>query len=134
MADLKGRMQAFYDGFNARDIDSIEELMASDFVEHEVVPGMPTDNTAPRAYMEIFTAAFPDFQMSVDDMIQEGNKVVTRGRMTGTHQGDFMGMPPSGKSFDIGFIDIVEFRDDKAIGHWGLSDNAAMMEQLGAGG
>ncbi len=83
--------------------------------------------------MAMFTAAFPDMTMHVADIIQDGDTVAARGRITGTHQGDFMGMPASGKAFDIAFFDFLEFRDGKAIGHWGLNDVAKMMEQLGAG-
>ena len=134
MADLKAVMQQIYDAFNARDFDGIEALLHDDFKEHESLPGMPSDKTAPRAFMGMFTAAFPDFTMHVEDMLQDGDKVASRGRMTGTHEGEFMGMPATGKSFEISFYDIVEFRDGKAVAHWGLNDVAGMMEQLGAGG
>lgn len=131
--DLKAVMEVFYEGFNQRDLDAVESVLADDFVEHEEFPGMPSDRTAPRAFMDMFTKSFPDFTFHVEDMMQDSGKVATRGRMTGTQQGDFMGMPATGKTFDVAFIDIVEFRDDRAIGHWGLTDAAAMMEQLGAG-
>jgi steroid delta-isomerase-like uncharacterized protein len=134
MADLKSVMQSIYDGFNARDYDAIEAQLADDFKEHEEMPGMPSDKTAPRAFMTMFTAAFSDLTMHVEDMLQDRDKVAARGRMTGTHDGEFMGMPATGKTFDIAFLDIIEFRDDKAIGHWGLNDVAGMMEQLGLGG
>jgi steroid delta-isomerase-like uncharacterized protein len=132
MADLKGIMESIYEAMNGRDIDAFEAVLADDFVEHEELPGMPTDRTAPRAYMEVFTQAFPDFVMHVEDIIQEGTKVMVRGRVTGTHEGEFMGMPATGRSFDVSFFDLIEFRDNKAIGHWGLTDGAAMMQQLGA--
>ena len=134
MADLKAVMQSFYDGFNARDAEALDALMADDFVEHEEFPGAPNDNTAPRFFLSLMTGAFPDFAFHVDDMLQDADKVASRGRMTGTHQGEFMGMPATGKSFEISFYDIVEFRDGKAVAHWGLNDVAGMMEQLGAGG
>ncbi len=134
MSDLKGTMAEIYECFNSRDADAIEELMHDDFVEHEEVPGMPTDKKAPRAFMEMWAPAFPDFRMNVVEMLRDGDKVITRGRMTGTHEGEFMGMAATGKSFDVGFIDIVEFRDGKAIAHWGVTDAAAMMEQLGLAG
>ena len=61
-------------------------------------------------------------------------KVVARVRFSGTHQGEFMGIPATGNAFDISVIDIIEFRGDKAVAHWGLMDTAKMMEQLGVGG
>ena len=60
-------------------------------------------------------------------------KVVARVRFSGTHQGEFMGIPATGNAFDISVIDIIEFRGDKAVAHWGLMDTAKMMEQLGVG-
>jgi predicted ester cyclase len=76
-------------------------------------------------------AAFPDFQVTVEDMLQDGSKVVTRSRFAGTHEGEFMGIAPTHNRFDIPVIDIIEFRGDKAVAHWGVMDNARMMEQLG---
>lgn len=67
-------------------------------------------------------------------MLQDGDKVVIRSRFSGTHNGgEFMGIPPTGNRFDIAVIDIMEFAGDKMIGHWGVMDNAAMMQQLGVG-
>lgn len=132
MADLKQTLRSVYDAFNARDLDGLDERFHDDFVEYEEFPGIPTDRTAPRAMMEMLSQSFPDFAFNVEDVIQEGSKVMARGRMTGTHEGEFMGMPATGKRFDIAFMDLVEFRDDKAIAHWGITDGATMMEQLGA--
>ncbi len=78
-------------------------------------------------------AAFPDFRVDVHEMLQEGDKVVARITMAGTHRGEFMGMPATGNQFAIDAIDILQFRDDKAIAHWGVMDRAAMMEQLMGG-
>lgn len=67
-------------------------------------------------------------------MLQDGDKVVIRSRFSGTHNGgEFMSIPPTGNRFDIAVIDIMEFAGDKMIGHWGVMDNAAMMQQLGVG-
>jgi predicted ester cyclase len=76
-------------------------------------------------------AAFPDFRMEVLEMLQDGDKVVTRLKMRGTHQGEFMGVPASGNQIEVDTIDIMQFRDDKAIAHWGVMDFAAMMQQIG---
>ena len=113
------------------DFDVLDELIHDDFVEHEELPGLPTDKEAPRAFFTMFRAAFPDLNASIEDMIQEGDKLVVRSRMSGTHKGEFMGIPPTNNKFDVQAIDEVEFRDGKAIAHWGVFDSAAMMEQLG---
>lgn len=133
MADHAAVARRFYDEVMSKgDLDALDEIIHDDFVEHEnVPPGMPTDKNAPRAFVSMFRTSFPDFTATIEDMIQQGDKLVVRSRMSGTHQGEFMGVPPSGKSFDITAIDIVEFRDGKCVAHWGVTDTAAMMEQLG---
>ena len=81
--------------------------------------------------MDLLRAAFPDLHMTADEMIAERDKVVTRGTVSGTHQGEFMGIPPTNKSLEVQFMDIIKFHDGKATEHWGLTDQGAMMEQLG---
>lgn len=136
MSDIKATMHRVYDEvFSGGNIDVVDELLHEDFVEHEELPpGIPPGRDAPKAYTTMFRSAFPDLKATVQEMLQDGNKVITRSRWTGTHQGEFMGIPPTGRSFDIGAIDIVEFRDGKGIGHWGVQDFATMMEQLGVAG
>lgn len=136
MSDLKALMSRIIDeAFNRGDFDVFDELISDDFVEHEELPpGVPQGKAAPREMIAMMRAAFPDLHVTVEDMLQDGSKVVTRSRFAGTHEGEFMGIPPTGKGFDIPVIDIVEFREDKAVAHWGVMDNAAMMEQLGVAG
>ena len=135
MTDLKPVVQGMMDSLRAgTDVDAmVEQYIAEDFVEHEALPGMETTREAPRQMFKMMLSAFPDFRADVQDLLQDGNKVVARSTFSGTHQGDFMGMPATGNRFEINVIDIMEFRDDKCIAHWGVMDSAAMMEQLGAG-
>ena len=136
MSDLKATMGRIYEEvFNQGNVDVVDELLADDFVEHEELPpGIPQGKEAPKVYTTMFRSAFPDFHMAVTEMLQDGNKVITRVRVSGTHQGEFMGIPPTGNRFEVTAVDIVEFRDGKGIGHWGVMDMATMMEQLGIGG
>jgi predicted ester cyclase len=76
--------------------------------------------------------AFPDMRMEAEDVIASGDKVVARVRFTGTHRGDFMGIPATDRTVDVQLIDIVRFDDDGlAHEHWGVLDALAMMQQLG---
>ncbi len=135
MTDLKAVAQGMYDDVRAgSDIDAaIEKYMADDFVEHEVVPGIEATRDTPRQMFKMMHAAFPDFRMEVLEMLQDGDKVVTRLKMLGTHEGEFMGVPASGNQVEVSGIDILQLRGDKVIAHWGVTDIAAMMEQIGAG-
>jgi steroid delta-isomerase-like uncharacterized protein len=124
-------MRMYNEVISQGDLAALDDMIHDDFVEHEEMPGLPTDKSAPAAFVTMFRSAFPDLQASVEDILQDGDKLVVRARMSGTHKGEFMGMPPTDNKFDIQAIDIVEFRDDKVIAHWGVIDAAAMMGQLG---
>ena len=85
------------------------------------------------AFFRMYREAFPDLRMDPQDIIESGDKIAVRVRVTGTHEGEFMGMAPTGRSIDIQIIDIVRFGDDgRGREHWGATDALAMMQQLGA--
>ena len=125
----------YNEAINEGNLDLFDELVAEDAVEHEEFPGMPNRGpAAPKAFFTMFSAAFPDLHMTVNELIAEGDKVVARATVSGTHKGEFMGIPPTAKSFEVQVIDIVEIHDGKVTAHWGVMDQAKMMEQLGLGG
>ena len=81
----------------------------------------------------MYIAAFPDLRMVPEDVIASGDKVVARVRVTGTHKGAFMGVSPTGRRIEVQLIDIIRFGDDeRAREHWGVFDQFAMLQQLGA--
>ena len=117
---------------NAKQLDVIDEIVHSDTVDHNPFPGMPTKGT--EAYRAIFgasIAAFPDFHMRVDALIAEGNRVAVQGTISGTHDGEFLGMPPTGNAFSVSNIEVFEVQDGKITARWGVADSMSMMEQLG---
>ena len=126
-------MRRLYDLINAGDIDGFGELLADDFVEHEEMPGLERSKEGVKQLFHMYRAAFPDLRMEPQDVLGSGDKVVARARATGTNQGEFMGMPATGKSVDVQLIDITRFGDDGlAREHWGVFDALALMQQLGA--
>ena len=131
--DHAATMKRLYELINVGDIDGFGDLVAEDFVEHEETPGLEPSKEGVKQFFRMYTAAFPDLRMEAQDILVSGDKVVTRARATGTHQGEFMGMPATGKSIDVQLIDILRFGDDGlAREHWGVFDALAMMQQLGA--
>jgi len=131
--DITATTRRAYDLLNAGDIDGFGELMADDFVEHEEMPGLAPTKEGVLAMFRMYLAAFPDMQMHAEEVLVSGDKTVTRARATGTHQGELMGMPPTGKSVDVKLIDIMQFNDAGMVReHWGLMDMFSMMQQLGA--
>jgi len=111
----------------------IDELFSPGFVEHEELPpGIPPGREGVKQISSLFRSAFPDLKIKIDDMIADGDKVVIRCTWSGTHKGEFMGIPPTGKSVSFGVIDIVRFAGGKMVEHWGQMDAMRMMQQLGA--
>jgi steroid delta-isomerase-like uncharacterized protein len=125
-------MRRIYDSLNAHDVDAFGALLADDFVEHEVSPGLEPTKEGVKTFFRMYMAAFPDLRMAVEDVLASSDKVVARVRATGTNTGEFMGMPATGKSVDVQLIDIIRFGDDGlAREHWGVLDALGMMQQLG---
>jgi steroid delta-isomerase-like uncharacterized protein len=129
----KDNTARFYEEvFNKHSIEAVDELIHDDFREHVVLPpGMSDDKKGALTLFEQWFAAVPDLAATIDDMIASGDKVFVRSTISGTQTGEFLGMPPTGKSFSIGSMDIVRIQDDQAIEHWGIQDTMAMMTQLG---
>ena len=130
--DHSATMEKMYERINAHDVDGFSEYLADDFVEHETAPGLAPTREGVRQFFTMYIAGFPDLNFETEDMLASGDKVVARIRVTNTHTGEFMGMPPTGKGADVQAIDIIRFGDDGlAHEHWGVFDALAMMQQLG---
>ena len=131
--DHQTTMRRSYELLNAHDVDGFGGLLADDFVEHEGFPGFPPTKEGVKDIFRMYFAAFSDLRFQVEDVLSDGDKVVGRARCSGTNDGEFMGMPATGKSFEVSEIDIVRFGDDGlAHEHWGVFDAMSMMQQLGA--
>ena len=119
---------------NQHRLDVIDEILAHDIVNHEPAGALPTPQGA-EEIRHLFAAmfeAFPDFHVSIQDQIAEGDRVATLKTVTGTNQGAFMGMPATGKSVEFQVIDIFRVVDGKCTDHWAVIDYLRMMQQLGA--
>ena len=128
----KQLVRRFFDEvMNNADVSRVEEFLAADIVDHESFPGTPPGVEGFRQFHAMMHAAFPDLRFEPEDLLAEGDKVVTRGTMSGTHQGQLLDIPPTGKHVTINFIDIVRFEGGKMAEHWGVTDQLGMMQQLG---
>ncbi len=116
---------------NQRNLAAIDEFFGPDFVDHFAMPGFPAGLEGVKARHAALFAAFPDIQSTVEDMIAEGDKVVARLTMRGTHKGEFLGIPATGKQLTVSAIDIMRIVDDKIVEHWVEVDMLGMMQQLG---
>ena len=131
--DHVATLRRVYEQLTSHDIEGFGEHLADDFVEHEELPGGDATRDGVKAFFRMQVAAFPDLAMTVEDVVDGGDKVVARVRFTGTHQGEFMGMPATGRTVNVAVIDIMRFGDDGLVHeHWGVFDALGMMRQLGA--
>jgi steroid delta-isomerase-like uncharacterized protein len=126
-------MQRFYEGVvNEGRLELVDELTKPDVIDHETMDGKPTSGPEPvKEFFAEFRQGFPDLRATVEDMLEDGDQVVARVRFTGTQEGEFMGIPATGKRIDIETIDVVRFEDGLAAEHWGVTDQLRMMQQLG---
>ena len=125
-------MKKFYNEVaNMGNMAMIDELISDSFMEHEQVPGGAQGKDAVKGWFTMLHSGMPDVKFTIIDMVAHGDKVWTYYKMTGTQSGEFMGMPASGKKIEVNGVDIVQFKDGKAIAHWGVSQDLQMMQQLG---
>ena len=118
--------------FNEGNLDLADELFAPDYVDHD--PAMPEDIHGPegfKEYVSVFRSAFPDLHIEIEDQVAEGDKVVTRWTGTGTHEGDMMGIAPTGNKVTLPGMEIVRFSDGKIAEGWEGYDSMVLMQQLG---
>jgi predicted ester cyclase len=85
-----------------------------------------------KEHIAFFEAAFPGYQLSIDDLVAEGDKVSVRSTMTGTHEGELMGLAPTHTAVSIPIMLIYRIADDKIVAHWMVADQMSLMQQLGA--
>jgi len=127
-------MRNTYERINAGDIAGFGDLLADNFVEHQGAggPGFPATKEGTLEFFRVLLAAFPDWRMTVEDLIAGGDKTVARVRVTGTHKGEFMGVPATGTRVDVQLIDIMRFDSAGLVSeHWGVADMLSLMQQLG---
>jgi steroid delta-isomerase-like uncharacterized protein len=119
--------------FNRGNMSAADEILAPNFVEHEVLPpGIPDGREGVIVMTSMLRSAFPDFKATIEDTLAEGDKVVIRMTWSGTHKGEFMGIPATGKRVSIGVIDIIRVAGGKLVEHWGQMDSMGLMQQIGA--
>jgi steroid delta-isomerase-like uncharacterized protein len=123
----------FEELFNAQNLDAADEITAQDCVNHDpLLTNLPSGPEGDEHVVNLYHGAFPDAQITVEDQIAEGDKVVTRWTGRGTHQGEFMGVAPSGNRVEIAGITINRISVSKISETWTIYDALGMMQQIGA--
>lgn len=123
-----------YDIFNRGAAGELDAMFSDDFVEHQELPGSSGSGIGVvKEWIALWRAAFPDARFEILGIMSEGDSLCVRFRATGTHRGEFMGLPPTGRGFDVEGYDWVRLTPDgKVAEHWGTAEDMKMMTQLGA--
>jgi predicted ester cyclase len=121
----------FKEVFNKKNIAFLDEYTTPDAIDHLVPPNMPPGREGSRQFIAKFLTAFPDLDAHLEDIVAEGDKVVTRTSYHGTNTGAFMGMPATGRPVASSGIDITRLANGKSVEHWGQLDMLGILQQLG---
>lgn len=120
------------DNWNRGDLAAYLELYDADVVLHGFAPGLPAGVAGARAFYEGVWAAFPGSRLVIDDVVQEGDKLACRFRVQLVHQGEFMGVPPTGKTLEVGGMTMLRFAGGRCVERWNQADMLGWLQQLGA--
>jgi steroid delta-isomerase-like uncharacterized protein len=135
MNSNKATLRRLHDAINTGDAEHISNTI-DEVVEPDVLirTPLPVEATGAQALKEVFARlhrAFPDLHITVEDLIAEGDKVVSRNSVTGTHRGEYLGRPPTGKSITYNEIFIFRFVNARVAETWGVVDVLSQLRQLG---
>ncbi|MCQ3973783.1 MAG: ester cyclase [Anaerolineae bacterium] len=117
--------------FDKKNWAALDEFVAPNVVMHFAGNPDPLGFEEMKQMLKMFYSAFPDLHHTFDDQIAEGDKVVLRLTFRGTHQGEFQGIPPTGKKIEVTATVVDRIVDGKMVEHWSTMDNLSLMQQLG---
>jgi steroid delta-isomerase-like uncharacterized protein len=127
--DNKQAVRRFYDDVvNGRNLDALDELLTPDGVDHTFGSQNPEQA---KQFFGMIQQAFPDLRVEVHDVIAEGELVAARVTYTGTHQGEFVGIPATGRKTTTSGVDFFRMQDRRQAEHWGGPDMFSFLTQLG---
>ena len=127
----KAIARRFQEEFNARNWEGCLSLLAPDCAAYQPGAPGPINNDQFMGVGQVFASAFPDLNVTIHDQVAEDDTVVTRMSFVGTHQNDFQGIPPTGKTMNLEAYILDRFIDGKIIEHRAMFDTMTMMQQLG---
>lgn len=115
--------------WNKRDVTIVDELVAPDFVQHAA--NVPPGSEGVKKFFQMLYGGIPDARFTLENIIAEGDQVATRFTLRGTHQGSFLGIPPTGKPVMVTGMALLGLRDGKISENWNELDMLGAMQQLG---
>lgn len=128
----KASARRFQEEFNARNWDGCLSILSPDCAAYQPGAPGPFNNDQFMGVGMMFASAFPDLKVTIHEQVAEGDTVVTRMSFAGTHQNDFQGIPPTGKTIDLEGYILDRFVHGKIVEHRAMFDTMTMLQQLGA--
>jgi steroid delta-isomerase-like uncharacterized protein len=129
---VKDVYRRIIDAISRGNADALDELMAPDIVDHNPVPDQVPGVEGMKQWMATARGSFPDLSGTVEDVLAEGDRVAARVMWHGTHAGEFLGVPPTGKTVSSPAFHIVLFSRGRAVEWWGTADLLTVLQQVGA--
>lgn len=129
--DNKKIVRRYQEIYNSNHLGSLNEVVSENLLTPRIMPGIPSGIEGAKAAHQIMLTGFPDYQTVINDLIAESDRVVARITMSGTHTGNFMGIPATGKRVEFTGIYIARIADGKIVEHWGEEDGVSLLSQLG---
>jgi steroid delta-isomerase-like uncharacterized protein len=117
--------------WNQQQLDRAEDLVAPDFLDHAPLPGQAPGLEGAKRKWAMYLNAVPDLRVAIEDLVAEGDRVAVRRSYEGTHQGELLGIPATGRQLRVGGISIFRLAEGKVTEHWEQLDRLALMQQLG---
>ena len=124
-------VRRYQEAYNSSNFDALDEVVAADVLTPNIISNMPRGLEGAKLVHQKTLTGMPDYHTAIEDLIAEGDKVVARVRITGTHTGNFYGIAPTGKHIDLSGIYIVRIADGKIVEHWGEENGSEVLRQLG---
>ena len=132
MSSNTERMRLFVEQVqNNGHLGLIDQLISPDFRNHTPEPGQDNDRESVRASMTALRNAFSGFEVEIRHIVGDGDMVATYKVFRGRHTGEWFGIPPSGKPFELAVMDHVQYRDGMQIAHWAVADALGFLRQTG---
>lgn len=131
LSENKSTLATALSHWNPGDLETYLTLYDEDAVLHFLPPGMPQGVVGARLYYQAFFAAFSDATIEVNLLVEEGDRVACLFTMTGTHTGEFNGIPPTGKPMRVSGISILRFDGGKCVERWNEMDSMGLLQQIG---
>jgi steroid delta-isomerase-like uncharacterized protein len=131
LEENKAIIRRYREAHNANNLDALDAIVAKDVISYNALPGLPPGLEGGKMAHRAFLVSFPDIQTKTEHLVAEGDKVIEWYSAIGTHKGEFMGMPATGKKFEIPSVVVYRLANGKIVETWGLNDGQGLLQQLG---